>query len=99
MYSSPAQQKVRVDEAYDSGLGSSLFDYTNVTQEGVANRMWILTPAITSPPDLWQGYVNPAFPLFSRDLLVTSGAAFGGVVNDPYVGEVSTVRLDNLTPH
>jgi hypothetical protein len=90
IYSSPSQQKVRVDEAYDSALGSSLFDYTNVTQEGVANRQWILTPAITSRPDLFQGYVIPAFPLITSDFLVTNGAVFGGVVNDPYVGEVST---------
>ena len=93
IYSSPSQQKVRVDEAYDSALGSSLFDYTNITQEGVANRQWLLDPAITSPPSLFQGYVTPAFPLIARDLLVTSGAVFGGVVNDPYVGEVSTVSL------
>jgi hypothetical protein len=93
IYSSPSQQKVRVDEAYDSGLGSSLFDYTNVTQEGVLNRQWILNPAITSRPDLWQGYVSPAFPLIPRDFLVTNGAVFGGLVDDPYVGEVSTVCL------
>jgi hypothetical protein len=98
IYSSPSQQKVRVDEAYDSALGSSLFDYTNVTQDGVANRQWILDPAITSPPSLWQGYVVPAFPLIPRDLLVTSGAVFGGIVDDPYVGQVATVRLAPSIP-
>jgi hypothetical protein len=96
IYCSPFQQKVRVDEAYDSHLGSSLFDYANITDEGVANRQWILDPAITSPPNLWQGYVTPAFPLIQRDFLLTNGAVFGGIVNDPYVGEVATVCSDNL---
>ena len=97
IYSSQSQQKVRVDEAYDSSLGSSLFDYANVTHDGVANRLWILRPAITSPPNLWQGYVTPTFPLISRDFLVSSNAVFGGLANDPHVGEVSTVRSGNLT--
>jgi hypothetical protein len=96
IYFSPSQQKVRVDEAYNSSLGSSLFDYTNITNAGVANRQWILDPAITSPPNLWQGYVTPAFPLIPRDFLVTQGAVFGGIVDDPYVGEVATVCSDNL---
>ncbi len=96
IYNSPSNQKVRVDEAFDSTLGSSLFDYTNVTQEGVANRQWLLEPAITSPPSLYQGYGTPGFPLIPRDLLVTSGAVFGGIVNDPYVGEVATVRARQL---
>jgi hypothetical protein len=96
IYCSPSQQKVRVDEAYDSGLGSSLFDYTNITNAGVANRQLILHPAITSPPNLWQGYVSPAFPLIPRDFLVTNGAVFGGIVDDSYVGEVATVCSNNL---
>ena len=96
IYCSPSQQKVRVDEAYDSGLGSSLFDYTNITDAGVANRQWILDPAITSPPNIWQGYVSPAFPLIPRDFLVTNGAVFGGIVDDSYVGEVATVCSNNL---
>ena len=96
IYCSPSQQKVRVDEAYDSRLGSSLFDYANITDAGVANRQWILDPAITSPPNLWQGYVTPAFPLIPRSFLVKNGAVFGGIVDDPYVGEVATVRSDNL---
>lgn len=96
IYCSPSQQKVRVDEAYDSGLGSSLFDYTNITDAGVANRQWTLHPAITSPPNLWQGYVSPAFPLIPRDFLVTNGAVFGGIVDDSYVGKVATVCSNNL---
>ncbi|MCJ1403214.1 hypothetical protein MMC11_006437 [Xylographa trunciseda] len=88
LYSSPSQLKVRVDEAYDSGFGSSLFDYTNVTAEGVDNVQWILNPAITSPPDCFRGPVNPAFPLFAKDFLVTNGAVFAGVVSDTYAGEV-----------
>ena len=37
------------------------------------------------------GYVNPGFPLIDSDLLVRSKAVFGGVVEDAYVGSVTTV--------
>jgi len=88
LYTSPSQLKVRVDEAYDSGFGSSLFDYTNVTAEGVENIQWILSPAITSPADCVRGAVSPAFPLLADDFLVTNNAIFAGVVDDAYVGKV-----------
>jgi hypothetical protein len=96
IYNSPAHKKVRVDETFDSALGSSLFDYTNVTQKGVANRQWILSPAVASPAQCFQGYVNPAFPLISAELLIASGAVFGGVVEDPFVGSVATVCPGSL---
>lgn len=77
--------------AYDTTIGSSLFDYSDVTQEGVANKMWTLTPAIASAPQYFFGYVEPAFPLVSEDLLVASQAVYAGVVKDPYAGEVTAV--------
>lgn len=78
--------------AYDSTIGSSLFDYSNVTQEGVANKMWTLSPAIASAPQYFFGYVEPAFPLLSEDLLIASQAVYVGTINDPYVGEATAVR-------
>ena len=98
LYTSPSQLKVRVDEAWDSNFGSSLFDYTNVTAEGVENVQWILSPAITSPANCFRGAVNPGFPLLADDFLVTNDAVFAGVVNDAYVGKVVAVcRVHYLT--
>ena len=91
VYNSPSQRKVRVDEAYDSTFGSSLFDYNNVTQEGVANRLWTLSPAITSPPACFEGFANPAFPLISEDFLVANNAIYGGEMYDALAGKVSSV--------
>jgi hypothetical protein len=95
IYNSPSLSKVRVDEAYDSTLGSSLFDYTNVTQEGVANQLWSLSPAVTSPPECFQGFSNPAFPLISEDILVANEAIYGGVMYDAFAGEVALVSFDS----
>lgn len=89
IYHSLSHGKVRVDEAYDSTLGSSLFDYTNVTQEGVANRQWTLSPAITSAAQCFVGFSNPGFPLVSDDFLVTNRAIYGGVMHDHFAGQVA----------
>ena len=94
LYNSPSQNKVRADAAADGQLLSSLFDYDNVTNEGVANRVWTLSPAITSAPQIWSGFVEPGFPLISPNLLVDSAAVFQGVVNDEELGrEVTAVSL------
>ena len=90
-YSSPSQKKVRVDLAYDSVLGSSLFDYSNVTNEGVSNVLWTLTPAVASAPAFFVGFTEPAFPLIPRDLLVAGNAVFAGHIQDDYVGAVTSV--------
>lgn len=94
LYNSPSQNKVRVDEAYDTVIGSSLFDYNDVTEEGVANTLWTLSPSIASTPEAFVGYVQPAFPLIPSDFLVAASAVYAGVVNDPYVGKkVTAVSL------
>ena len=93
MYNSPSAQKVRVDEAYDGALGSSLFDYSNVTANGVDNTLWLLTPFLTSPPQFERGYEQPAFPLIEPDILIAGNAVFAGTTSDPYAGEVAKVRF------
>jgi hypothetical protein len=93
MYHSLSEGKVRVDEVYDSTLGSSLFDYTNVTKEGVLNRLWTLSPAISSPAQYFKGFVNPAFPLISDDILVANNAIYGGTTYDAMAGQVELVSL------
>lgn len=82
-----------MDEAYDTVLGSSLFDYHNVTDQGVSNILWTLTPAVASEPEFFTGFVQPAFPLISADFLVAANAVYAGIVQDPYVGEVTAVSF------
>lgn len=82
-----------MDEAYDTTLGSSLFDYNNVTDEGVSNILWTLTPAVASEPEFFTGYVVSAFPMIPTDLLVANNAVYAGVVKDPYVGEMTAVSI------
>ena len=91
IYNSPSNAKVRADLAATAELGSSLFDYTNVTDAGVANTLWTLGPAVTSRPQIFRGYVQPGFPLLMPDLLVTNGAVFAGARTDLYVNNVSAV--------
>ncbi|KAJ9639322.1 hypothetical protein H2199_006355 [Coniosporium tulheliwenetii] len=94
IYNSPSNQKVRADVTSDSGFASSLFDYTNISSEGlVSNTLYNLEPCIAAPPQLWQGYVNPTFPLFSTDILVTSNAVFGGIVDDQFNGKVASWNI------
>lgn len=88
-----------MDEAYDTTLGSSLFDYDNVTAEGVSNIMWTLSPAVASEPEFFSGYVVPAFPIIPSDLLVASNAVYAGVVQDPYVGKMTAVSYSSCVRH
>ena len=85
IYSSPTQKKIRADQAYDGVLGSSLFDFGNTTQDGVANTLWELKPAINSPPEIWQGFVQPTFPILSPDFLIQLDAVFAGHIVDPFI--------------
>ncbi|KAI9683693.1 MAG: hypothetical protein M1829_004999 [Trizodia sp. TS-e1964] len=81
MYASPELKMIRVDTAYQTVLGSSLFDYSNVSSVGqVANHVYNLTPAIASLPNCNSYYVDPAFPLFAEDFLQNNSAVFGGWV-------------------
>ncbi|KAI9677498.1 MAG: hypothetical protein M1817_006452 [Caeruleum heppii] len=91
LYNSPSQRLVRVDETFTEHLGSSLFDYNNVSAETglVDNRQWTVSPSVGSEPACFRGFVNPAFPLFERDLLRVGNAVFGGVRRDEFTaGEV-----------
>ena len=97
-YSSPSAKKVRVDEAYESTLASSLFDYDNVTTEGVNNIFWYLKPSIASTPQFYVGYELPSFPLFTADLLVSNNAVYAGTTDDPDFGDLALVCLLPVMP-
>jgi hypothetical protein len=90
---SPTRKLVRVDEAYDGGLASSLFNYANVTDGGLVDNT--LTTYGGASPDqitVWRGFVNSNFPLFSADLLAQSGAVFGGLMARELIrGQVASV--------
>ncbi|GIJ90092.1 hypothetical protein Asppvi_009042 [Aspergillus pseudoviridinutans] len=77
---SPSQNFVRVDEAFEGGLASSFFNYTNTTKEGLVDNTLTTFGHESNEPTIWRGYVNSNFPLFPEDILVQSGAVFSGLV-------------------
>ncbi|CZR50252.1 uncharacterized protein PAC_00124 [Phialocephala subalpina] len=91
LYNSPTAGKVRVDQSYDMNIGSSIFDYTNISSNGlVSNIMYLFTPSIASPPSIFSDYVNSNFPLFTQDMLQTNGAVFTGLTHRDKNGKVAS---------
>ncbi|KAF8849594.1 hypothetical protein BDZ45DRAFT_772282 [Acephala macrosclerotiorum] len=91
LYNSPTAGKVRVDQSYDMNIGSSIFDYTNISLNGlVSNIMYLFTPSIASPPSILSDYVNSNFPLFTQDILQTRGAVFAGLTRRDKSGEAAS---------
>jgi hypothetical protein len=80
IYFSPSRNLVRADEAYDGGLASSVFDYSNTTKDGLVLNTLTSYEVNGTKPTVWTGYVNSNYPLFTEDLLIRSGAVFGGLV-------------------
>lgn len=48
---------------------------------------------MTSTPEFFTGYVDPAFPLLEEDLLVKSNAVYAGVATEPYSGTLTKWNL------
>jgi hypothetical protein len=63
----------------------------------VANRVWSLSPAITSPPKCFVDYVNPGFPLVSEDILIVNNAIYGGMTYDFIAGDVALVSSGGIS--
>ncbi|KPM41392.1 hypothetical protein AK830_g5167 [Neonectria ditissima] len=82
---SPSKKFVRVVEAYDGVMASSLFNYANATKEGLVDNTLTTFEAGSLTPDVWRGYVNSNFPLFSAKILIDAGAVFGGLVKRDFV--------------
>ncbi|KAI4212355.1 MAG: hypothetical protein LQ351_004925 [Letrouitia transgressa] len=89
IYNSPDNNKVRVDQAFDGSLGSSLFDFANVTDGLVLNKYFLISPSIASKPNCTQYLTNPGFPLIAPDFLTSTKAVFVGEVNDEVNGHVT----------
>lgn len=82
---SPSQGVVRAVEAFDGNMASSLFNYKNVTQDGLVDNTMITYHPNSTEPEVWRGYVNSGFPLFSEDILIQGGAVFVGLVQRQFV--------------
>jgi len=73
-------------------IGSSIFDYTNVSAGGlVSNILYTFSPTIASPPSIFNDYVNPAFPIFTQDILANNSAVFTGLTHRAKNGQVASV--------
>ncbi|KAJ6784404.1 hypothetical protein PWT90_09465 [Aphanocladium album] len=97
---SPSKGFVRVDEVYGSSdgafgsnLASSIFNYANLTKDGLVDNTLTTYTSNRSAPTVWRGYVNSNFPIFEKDLLVKAGAVFGGLTRRQFVEDrVAAVR-------
>lgn len=88
---SPAKSVVRVNEAYDDAPASSVFNYANVTKDGLVDNVLTIYNATT--PYVWQGYVNSNYPIFEQDFLAKADAVFGGLVTRQFNGNVASVSV------
>ncbi|KAL4876487.1 hypothetical protein BJY04DRAFT_199761 [Aspergillus karnatakaensis] len=80
IYFSPSQGLVRVDEAYNGDLATSIFNYANTTEEGLVDNTLTSFGAYPDKPTVWRGYVQSNYPLLSDDILTQGDAVFGGLV-------------------
>ncbi|KAH6971084.1 hypothetical protein BKA56DRAFT_495308 [Ilyonectria sp. MPI-CAGE-AT-0026] len=91
---SPSQGFVRAVEAFDGNMASSLFNYKNVTQDGLVDNTMTTYYPKSAKPEVWRGYVNSGFPLFSEDILIQGGAVFVGLVQRQFIdGRVAAWSL------
>jgi hypothetical protein len=92
LYNSPTAMKVRADVTFGLNIGTSIFDYTNISADGlVSNILYTFSPSLASSPNIFSEYVNPGFPLFTQDILQVNGAVFTGLVESPKNGQVASV--------
>lgn len=83
IYASLTFKRLRMDIIYNSTIASSLFDYANPNSDGtVPNYIYTLAPSTSKQGECTCYNVTPAYPLFPPDILVSSQAAFGGLVID-----------------
>ncbi|KAK0389691.1 hypothetical protein NLU13_3264 [Sarocladium strictum] len=87
---SGSKNLVRVDQGNDDGPSSSVFDYKNVTKDGLVDNTLTTYAPGSSKPVVWRGYVNSNFPIFQGDILVKYGAVFTGLVDRDFVGRVAS---------
>lgn len=94
----PSKKLVTVDQTTEQGVSTSVFDFSNTTAQGlVDNTLTSIVNGDFAKPDVWRGYVNPIFPLFTDSFLVDSKAVFNGLVSRPLqTGKVASVSALKL---
>ncbi|KAK5993673.1 hypothetical protein PT974_07108 [Cladobotryum mycophilum] len=85
MITSPSKNFVRADEAFEGGIATSFFDYSNVTKDGLVDNTLTTYNDGSSALVVWRGYVNSNYPIFAEDILVSAGAVFGGLVRRQFI--------------
>ncbi|GJJ14201.1 hypothetical protein Clacol_008463 [Clathrus columnatus] len=87
---SPSANKVRLDGT-DGTIFNSIFDFNNVSASGeVSNRQLTFINGVKSnQTTCFSDFVVPGEPLFTPDLLNTSGAVFIGVQEDALYGPLN----------
>ncbi|PNP81267.1 hypothetical protein FNYG_05299 [Fusarium nygamai] len=83
---SGSQGIIRVDQAYDGSLTSSVYDYNNMTDDTMVDHTMNTFQSGASCPKVSRGYDNITFPLFSKDMLIKGGAVFTGSVTRDFSG-------------
>lgn len=87
IHNSPSKNLVRADQASSEGISSSVFNFANVTKEGLVDNTLTMYPNGGATPTIFRDYVNSNFPLFREDMLVKAGAVFGGLVKRDFIKE------------
>ncbi|KAL2819215.1 hypothetical protein BJX63DRAFT_428861 [Aspergillus granulosus] len=85
IYFSPSQGLVRVDEAYNGDLATSIFNYANTTDEGLVDNTLTSFGSYPKQPTVWRGYVQSNYPLLTENVLIKGDAVFGGLVRRDHV--------------
>jgi hypothetical protein len=80
-------------------LQSSVFNYANVTDQGLVDNVVTTYPDdAAGPPTVWRDFVNSNYPIFEATVLQKSGAVFAGLVERRIVeGSVAAVRAPSPT--
>lgn len=88
LYNSPNQKLVRADEAYEGSLANSMFNFANVSKDGLVDNTLTSTYKDFRNPDVWRGYVNSNYPLISEKFLIDADAVFSGLVHRAFIPDL-----------
>lgn len=96
---SPSAKKIRLDGT-DGTIFNSIFDFNNITANGeVSNRQLTFINGVkSSQTTCFSEFVVPAEPLFTSDMLNTSGAVFIGIQEDALYGPLNAWQFTFPVP-
>ncbi|KAI6778473.1 uncharacterized protein J7T54_000368 [Emericellopsis cladophorae] len=70
---------------YDGTLVSSVFNYANVTDEGLVDNTVTTLAGDSTTIDIWRDFIKPNFSIFPEDVLFQSGAVYSGLVDRKFL--------------